>query len=403
VRTGQPPTASSTAPGHRASIGSGIVLTALAWLACRVVVGASWGPARNPFRFEPSLWARWDTFNYGAITQYGRNFGRCDRPPFSGLPNPFHATWCGTAGWLPGYPWSIRGLESTGLSLPDAGLLISWAAVAAALFVVWFGWGRDLHPVRALLLLIAFGSFPGAVYNFALFPTSLALAGVIGAVLAARRGRFPIAALLMTLAGLCYPSAWFAAAGLAVAMVLVGWSLGPRQVIRRALWGVAGLGSLVVLGVHDQIAFGHANAYVLVNTGPGFDTRGFPGTGFVRLVLHRDTPEQRRIGTTAAGALAAQGLLAVVLVVAAAARTAWTWATTRATDDAYPAAVGLAVTASILVLSATGGAWNRSIVLAAPCVLCLRRLPLPLLVVLVGATVVTTAFVSRAFFAGTLV
>ena len=58
---------------------------------------------------------------------------------------------------------------------------------------------------------------------------------------------------------------------------------------------------------------------------------------------------------------------------------------------------------SVLVLNANGGAWNRSAVLAAPCVLCLRRLPMPLLVLLVAVIAVTTAFVSRAFFAGTLV
>jgi hypothetical protein len=349
------------------------------------------------------MWARWDTFNYGAITQYGRNFGACDRPPFTALPNPFHATWCGTAGWLPGYPWLIRGLQTTGFSLPDAGLMISWAAFTVALFLVWFGWGRELHPARALLFLIAFGSFPGAVYNFAPFPTSLALAGVVGALLAATRERFLLAAVLMTLAGLCYPTAWFAAGGLAVALALVGLSHGPRQAIRRGLWGLAGLASLVVLGVHDQLAFGHANAYVLVNTGPGLDTGGVPGTGFLRLVLHRNTAEQRRIGATAADALAVQGLLAVLLASAAAVRAAWAWLRTRAEGDVYPAAVGLAVVVGILMLSATGGAWNRSVVLAAPSVICLRKVPFPLLVLLVGVTAVTTALVSRAFFAGTLV
>ena len=88
-------------------------------------------------------------------------------------------------------------------------------SLAVALFLVWLGWGRELHPVRALLFLIAFGSFPGAVYNCALFPTSLALAGVVGALLAATRERFLLAAVLMTLSGLLLirrrgsqPAAW---------------------------------------------------------------------------------------------------------------------------------------------------------------------------------------------------
>ena len=84
-------------------------------------------------------------------------------------------------------------------------------------------------------------------------------------------------------------------------------------------------------------------------------------------------------------------------------RAAWAWLRTRAEGDVYPAAVGLGVVVGILALSATGGAWNRSIVLAAPSVICLRKVPLPLLALLAGATAVTSAFVSRAFFAGTLV
>jgi len=186
-------------------------------------------------------------------------------------------------------------------------------------------------------------------------------------------------------------------------MVLVGWSLGTKTIWRRGLWGMAALTSLVILGVHDQIAFGHANAYVLIDTGPGLDAHGFPGENFIRLVVQRDTVEQNYIGSTAAIALAFQGLLAVGTMLLA---TCWTvkhWVRSRALDDVYPAAVGLAVVLSVALLSANGGAWNRSIVLAAPCVLCVRRLPWPALAVLVVATGVTTAFVSRAFFAGTLV
>ena len=99
-----------------------------------------------------------------------------------------------------------------------------------------------------------------------------------------------------------------------------------------------------------------------------------------------------------------QGVLAVLLASAAAVRAAWAWLRTRAEGDVYPAAVGLGVVVGILALSATGGAWNRrSNSLAAPSVICLRKVPLPLLALLAGATAVTSAFVSRAFFAGTLV
>jgi hypothetical protein len=65
--------------------------------------------------------------------------------------------------------------------------------------------------------------------------------------------------------------------------------------------------------------------------------------------------------------------------------------------------VGLAVIGGIMVDQATGGAWNRSVVLAAPCVLGLRRLPWP---VLAGAVVVAgtlAALIAYTYFNGSLI
>ena len=387
----------------RTGIGWGLLLTVLSWLACRMVVGVSWGPARNPLQFEPGLWGRWDTFNYAAIAQNGRTFGRCDQAPFVGVTNFLHATWCGTAQWMPGYPWLIRGLETLGITLANAGLLISWTATATALFLVWFGWCRDLRPARSLLVMVGFGVFPGAVYNFALFPTSTALAFAVGAVLAATRERFLIAAVLMTAAGLCYPSAWPAAAGLAIGMVLVGCTISVRQGVRRGLWGLAGLASLVVLEVHDQMAFGHANAYFLESAGPVLGGGSYPGSGLVRLLVNGNTSEQKRMGPTAGAALAVQGVVALGTAFLAATLTARHWFRQRMTDNVYPAAVGLSVVLFMATLNANAAAWNRSVVLAAPCVICLRKVPMWLLLPLVAVTAVTTALVSQAFFAATMV
>lgn len=208
-------------------------------LADRLGIGAAWGPARNPFSLDPGLWARWDSFNYLAIATSGRTVGRCGSPgfPATAITEKLHATWCGTAGWLPVYPWLMRGLHATGIPLPDAGVLVSWLATAVAIFVVWFGWGRPLPVGRSLVLLALFGLFPGTVYNFARFPTSTAPAFVVGAVLAAVRGRFLISVLLMTVAGLSYPSAWYASVGLAVGLVVVAVPEGRAVVLRRSLWG----------------------------------------------------------------------------------------------------------------------------------------------------------------------
>src|SRR3954463_9334460 len=99
---------------RRPTATSGLWVTVGAWLTARFVVGMSYRPARNPFRLEPAAWGRWDSFHYVDIAVHGRTFGRCDSPRFSALPNPLNTTWCGTAGWLPGYPWMIRALSATG-------------------------------------------------------------------------------------------------------------------------------------------------------------------------------------------------------------------------------------------------------------------------------------------------
>jgi len=276
-------------------------------------------------------------------------------------------------------------------------------AIGAAIFLVWFGWGRDLHQGRAFIVLLLFGLFPGSVYNFAFFPTSLALVCVVGALVVAARGRFFWAALLMTLAGLCYPSAWFAAAGLAVGLVLVGLSLGWIEVIKRAAWGLAGLSSLLVMGIHDQLAFSHFNAFFVMDTGPSLRAGGFFGESFLRLFTEH-TDEQKKLGGFGAAALATQGALAFVLSVGAAVVAAFGWRGKRKdVADLYPAIVGFAVVFGIIWDAANGGAWNRSVVLAAPCIVCLRRLPLPVLCVVVAIVGATTVAVSHYFFSNALI
>jgi hypothetical protein len=394
----------SALPPQRASIAWGGLLTAAVWLLSRFIDSVTWGPARNPISFNPYLWARWDSANYLGIAQHGRTFGRCGSPGFpqNSFNNLLHQTWCGSAGWLPGFPWLTRAVGVTGISLPDAGLLISWLAMGAAFFLVWFGWGRDIPQGRAFALLMLFGVFPGSVYSFAYFPISLALACIVGALVAAARERFFTAAVLMSLAGLCYPSAWFAAAGLAVGLVLAALSLGWTVLIRRVLWGVAGMSSLLVLGIHDQLAFGHFDAFFIMDSGPGLRARGFPGEDYLRLVFTHHTNEQRRLGRFGGAVLAVQGVAALLLVAWAAASAV---GRNRRQDAArlYPALVGVAVIIGIMVDAANGGAWNRSVLLAAPCVVCLRRVPLPVLCVVVVVVGATSAVISHYFFTYALV
>jgi len=374
-----------------ATIGIGLVLTAVAWILTRVVVGSAWAGARNPLVVLPTVWDRWDSGNYLFIAAHGRNLGQCGSPGYPTLFPQLKGTWCGHAGWLPGYPWLVHVVHWTGISLAGAGLLVSWMALAVALYLVWFGWLRALPATRALAVLLLLGLFPGAVYNLAIFPTSVALACLVGALVAATRQRFLAGALLMTAAGLCYPTAWFAAAGLAVGLVLIALPLGAGQIVRRGLWGVAGLGSLVVLGVHDQVALGHANAYLLVQTGTGLNPTPFPGQIYL--------PHWGR------DLLVFQCIASICLGTAAAVVAGLRWLKDRgAAFDLYPALAGVAVILGLWLFAQDhAGAWNRSIALAAPCVVCFRRLPQPVLWVMVAVVGTTTALLSHYFFTTQLI
>jgi hypothetical protein len=287
-----------------------------------------------------------------------------------------------------------------GIALPNAGLLVSWLAMAAAIFLVWFGWGRDIPQGRAFVILLLFALFPGAVYNFAVFPTSLALVGVVGALLAAIRERFLIAAVLMTAAGLCYPTAWTAAIGLAIGLVVAVRRQGQATIVRRALWGAAGLFSLVLLPFFEP---GRPDAYFLIVTQPRELPSGFPGQDFLRYLFTQNTAEQRVLGRAFGAVLAVQTIVACSISAAAAVITE---SLRRRGEGAnsylYPALAGLCVVLGLIFVS-NAGAWNRSIVIAAPCVVCFRRVPTKWLLTILAIVGVTTAVISRSFFNNTLV
>jgi hypothetical protein len=384
----------------RASISAGLLPTAGAWIVAHVIVGISNGHARNPFALSTKTWARWDSLNYVAIAQHGTTFGRCSSPRFARFINPYGVKWCGTAGWLPGYPWTIRALHTSSVGYDRTGLLIAWIAIAVAMFLVWIGWGRDLSYGRAFLVLLLFGLFPGAVYNFAIFPTSMALAFLVGALLAATRERFLVFVLLMTGAGLCYPSAWFAAFGVGLAVAVVAYRTQRSDLFRRAVWGVLGLASVVVLVLVSK----PWNAYFVSVRQKGVQAEGFPGQDFLRLVFTHGTIMQHNLGSFYGSVLSVQALIAVLLAGGACAIAYTSWR--RYGPDValvYPAAAGIAVVLIVMALNSNGGAWNRSVVVAAPCVVCLRKLPAPVLCALVVVVGIVSAVLSATFFDGRLV
>ena len=170
----------------------------------------------------------------------------------------FHVKQCGTVGWLPGYPWLIRGLHTFGLSYSVAGVVIAWVAFYLAIYLVWLQWGRSLSSGRSLVLLLTFALFPGCVYNFAVFPLSVTLLLCTGAIVAAIRERFVLMGVLLFGAGLCYPTAWFLTVGLMIGVALVAWK-DQREMLKRAALASLGLVSILALAFFEPS--GHPGAY----------------------------------------------------------------------------------------------------------------------------------------------
>ena len=130
-------------------------------------------------------------------------------------------------------------------------------------------------------MLLTFALFPGSVYNFGVFPMSLALLLCTGAVVAAIRQRFVLMGVLLLAGGLCYPTVWFAAVGLMVGVGLAAWSEGNRAIVTWVTLASLGLFSIVVLAFFEPS--GHPFIYFSVKTS-GF---GFPGTVFVSYAFTR--------------------------------------------------------------------------------------------------------------------
>jgi hypothetical protein len=384
-------------PG-RSRIGIGIAQVIGAWIFGRIIV-----TARTPaafFSFSPKRWYFWDAFNYLNIRDHGRTFGVCGTRGFPLSIVPF-AHWCGSAGWLPGFSYAIKLASPPGFVAARSSVIIPSLFLLAALAIVWLGWTREVSLWKSFTVLLLISVFPGAIYNYAPYPTSLALLGIMVAAFAALRNRPLFIGLGVAIAVVSYSTAVFAALALIAAITIAQWDLGWKEMAKRAAWGLAGFCSLAALAVHDQIVFHHWNAYSLIQSEahPNFE---LPGVQTFDLVFRHSTEPQILVGHTGAIIMAVQAVLAIAVILAACAIGFWRWwRVGRSPMDLYPAAIGLGVLLYI-VSSGTGSVWHRGVVLAAPCALAFRHVPPWVTAILVCAVSVVTALMSAYYFKGNL-
>ena len=199
------------------------------WLAALVslFVAAELGSV-SPF--HGSAWAHWDSSHYLSIATHGYDVHHC-RP--GEVPKP--ATWCGNAAWFPAYPWLIAVVHAVGVPAVDAGVALAWTFAGVTLLLVW-----RLQPSWTALVYAAFA--PGYVYQFAVYPMSLFVAATVAFLLCVRRRSWPGAVAAGFVAGLTYPIGVLVLP--VVALVYVGYA--TRRVYPTA---VTALPPLIAFGV----------------------------------------------------------------------------------------------------------------------------------------------------------
>lgn len=207
------------------------------WLSRLLVWGAGigtvlafgWGPVRGAFN-PPGLTrgfgalgdllaapaARWDASWYLVIAHYGYR-------PDLGM---FTAS---RAAFFPLYPLGLRGLSEVGPAPVLAGVVLSLAALAAALYGIhrltmleFAARGDTARVARLAVLLTAFA--PMAFYLSAVYSESLYLALSVGVFWCARQGRWAWVGVLGALAG-----ATRSAGVLLVVPALILYLWGPRE------------------------------------------------------------------------------------------------------------------------------------------------------------------------------
>lgn len=379
--------------------------------------------------FSTATYRRWDSAWYLALAKRGYFGGPC--PP-AGVPSyapqpPSHYL-CGSVGWFPGYPAVFRGFsEITTLSLPVAGLVVSWVAWYFLLFFIWqlLDGARNPWTRWACLLLAAW--FPSQIYFAAVFPMSTAIAAMLGSIFFAIVKRRPVpAAVLGVIAGASYASGIV----LAPALLLTSFICQKgKQQLAAIAGGLGAAGGLLSVALYAQAAIGKWDAYVVTKQPYGQGANNPVVTLYRRLqplwTSHEPvwTSHARFSDTAAAQTLFVSALTVVIVIVTLRSmRSTWggdspivadrrwnralAWLASRVT--ALDLAILLAVVGAALVPYLTGGPMTTGstardetfIILGVPL---LRRVPVYLLVPVVGAAVFIAWRMAGYFYSGTII
>jgi hypothetical protein len=284
-----------------------VLVPVLVFVGVRLLLAA----AAASVGFDPwrgSSWRRWDSGHYLDIARKGYEYFSCARG--GGRPQDV----CGNAAWFPLYPWLLRPLLAVGVAPEVAGAWVS--GVGALAFLVAF-WNAFLlrRGLRGLLVLGMAAVFPGAVYQHAIFPTSVALLCLVLAGHAVAQGAWARAGGFGALLSFSYVT------GVLIAPVQALIAFLRTRALRPALLagGLAALGLVAVMAFH-QITLGHWDAFYWVHR-KGFPAMARPFQAFWDIIWPATDPtSDPRARVVAAQALTVAGLVVVGLATAFATR-----------------------------------------------------------------------------------
>ena len=301
-------------------------------------------------------WRRFDSVHYLGIATTGYEYFSCAR-----LGGPSEDA-CGNAAWFPLYPWLLRPFLALGIAPETAGACVAAVCAFAMLVVLWNAFLRGLGH-RGWLVLVMAAVFPGAVYQHAIFPISLALLGLVLAAVATREERWALAGLAGAGVALSYVT------GILVAIPGGVTALLRTRTLRPALLagGLVACGFAVVPVLH-QVLLGHWDAFYWVHR-KGFPAMAHPMETFLAVVTPAFEPVNHRHRTIAAQAITVATLVLMGLVAA--------WAGRRRADPVRTwAAVAALVFWAFPLFVGRGVSLYRSDALVLP-ILLLSRRPFP--------------------------
>lgn len=218
--------------------------------------------------FTTQTWRRSDSGAYLDIARDGyTHLFRCDPSLY-----PPHS-WCGTAGWFPGYSWLVAVVHLTGLPSPVAAVALSWLFLFGTFVVLWAGFLARSSSVAAVGALVYAAFAPGQVYDYAVFPLSMLAFFTVAFLWLLHRDRPLAAGLAGAAAATAYPlGPW-------LAPVAALWLLSDRarplrdRVRRTALAAGLTLAGVVAVFLTIWAQTGRWNAYFLVQAKYGHRLR----------------------------------------------------------------------------------------------------------------------------------